>query len=462
MLNILYVEDDDDYREETVNYLREYNLNVIDVNDPIKALEILKSEEIGLIISDYNMPHLDGSEFLEEVKKINPLIKFIIMSAFGNIRKVVKTMKLGANDFLEKPFDLKALVEKIKSVERTIIKEKQIETINNARLETIDMDFPNIIGKSEPLRKVLSKVPKVAKTDLSVLIVGESGAGKELIADLVQFMSDRKDQPFVKVNSAAIPPDLLESELFGYEKGAFTGANTRKKGKLEDADKGTIFLDEIGEMPYAMQSKLLSFLQNSEVQRLGSTQPVKVDTRVIAATNRNLPELIKEGKFREDLYFRLNTVILSLPNLSERKEDIPDLIDYFLDKYSKKHNVEPKKLSTKAQDILMKYHYPGNIRELENIIQYTMLFSLSDVVYVEDLPIEPSIKKKLEDTKSPTGPISSAFSDSLKEYIESIERDIIIKFLEECNWNQSKTSSKLGMSEFTLRYKMKKYEIKRK
>ncbi len=324
------------------------------------------------------------------------------------------------------------------------------------------MNFPNIIGKSDSLKKVLSKVPKVAKTDLSVLILGESGTGKELIADLVQFLSDRREQPFIKVNSAAIPPDLLESELFGYEKGAFTGANTRKKGKLEDADKGTIFLDEIGEMPYAMQSKLLRFLQNSEVQRLGSTQPVKVDTRVIAATNRNLPELIKEGKFREDLYFRLNTVILPLPKLSERKRDIPDLIDYFMDKYSKKHNSESKKLSTKALDMLMKYSYPGNIRELENIIQYVILFSPGDVVYVEDLPIEPSIKKELEDTKNPAVSNLHDFSGSLKEYIESVERDIIIKFLEECNWNQSRAASKLGMSEFTLRYKMKKYEIKKK
>lgn len=461
MLNILYVEDDDEDREGTASYLREYDFNIIDVDDPLKALEILKKEKIELIISDYNMPNLDGSEFLEEVKKINPFIKFIIISAFGNINKAVKTIKLGADDFIEKPFDPKLLVDKIRHIERNIIEENQIQNIDIAKAESKNMDVPHIIGKSEGLKHILAKIPTVAKTNLPVLILGESGTGKELIADLIQSMSNRSREPFIKVNSAAIPEDLLESELFGYEKGAFTGATSKKIGKFESADQGTIFLDEIGEMPYSMQSKLLRFLQNFEVQRLGSTKPIKVDTRIITATNRDLPELIKERKFREDLYFRLNKVTFKLPSLKERRADIPRLIDYFLDKYSEKHNVKSKILTADVKDMLIKYDYPGNIRELESTIEYITLLSPGEIVYVEDLPLTSAINKGREKAKKVSHNIED-FSGSLKEYTESIEKTIILEYLDKYRWNQSKVAKELGMSEFTLRYRMEKYEIKRK
>jgi two-component system NtrC family response regulator len=455
---ILYVEDEDHYRKEITGFLEKNHYEVIDTGNPLKAIDIVKNKKIDLILSDYRMKEMNGYEFMMEVKKINPFVKFVMITGVGDVDIAVKSMKSGAEDYIKKPFKLDILHKKIKEIQNKIHTEDQISNIQKLerKEQTIDNDFSNIVGKSRSLRKVLSKIPKVARTTLPVLILGESGTGKELIADLVQSLSNRKDKPFVKVNSAAIPSDLLESELFGYEKGSFTGANKTKVGKIEYADEGTIFLDEIGEMPYTMQGKLLRFLQNKEIQRIGSTHPLKIDVRVIAATNKDLEQLVKEKEFREDLYYRLNTVILDIPPLRERKEDILLLIDHFVDKYSKMHNLEKKSFVPEAKDILIKHSYPGNIRELENLIQYTMLFSTGKVIFPEDIPI--SFEKRedpVDKLDLPDSPIS------LKNYIEDIEKEIIMKHLDKTGWNQSKAADNLEISEFTLRYKMKKYGIKK-
>ncbi len=454
---IMYVEDELGYRKEVTDFLKKNHYEVIDTGNPLKAIEMVKNKKIDLILSDYRMEEMNGYELMMEIKKINPYVKFMMITGVEDVDIAVKSMKNGAEDYIKKPFKLDVLQSKIKEIENTLFSDKQIKHIKKQQEQfVVDENFPNIVGKSKSLRKVLSKIPKVARTTLPVLILGESGTGKELIADLVQSLSNRSNKPFIKVNSAAIPPDLLESELFGYEKGSFTGANKTKKGKIEFANEGTIFLDEIGEMPYSMQGKLLRFLQNKEIQRIGSTHPLMIDVRVIAATNKNLEQLAKEGKFREDLYYRLNTVVLMIPPLRERKDDILMLIDHFIEKYSKMHNLDKKFFVPEAKDILIKHSYPGNIRELENLVQYTMLFSTGKSIFPEDIPIsfeksEDSIDKQ----EVPDSPIS------LKNYIEDIEKEIILKHLEKMGWNQSKAADNLEISEFTLRYKMKKYGIKK-
>lgn len=451
-MKILYVEDDDEQRKLLSTYLKKHNYDFIEADNPVKGIEIIKNESINLIISDFKMPEMNGYEFMTEVKKINPLIRFIIVTAYADINLAIKTIKNGAEEFITKPIKYSFLLEKVKEVEETFFVETQVDKIKNEYEEKVHIDFPNIIGKSEALKTVLSKVPTLATTDLSVIICGESGTGKELIADLVQVLSDRKDKPFIKVNCAAIPDSLLESEFFGYEKGAFTGANKRKIGIIESADKGTLFLDEIGELPYNMQGKLLRFLQNSEIIRIGSSKPIKVDVRIVSATNKNLEKLIGENKFRKDLFFRLNNVTLKMPSLKDRKEDIPLLIEYFLDKYSKLNNSKEKKvISNPALDKLMKYDFQGNIRELENIIQYIVLFSRKDIINTQDIPI---LDSEHEEVELP----DDCFS--LKEYIEIVERNVIVKELDRNDWIRRKTAEKLQIDESVLRYKMRKYDIK--
>lgn len=458
-MQILYVEDNDEQRKSTAKLLHKMGFNVIDTGNPLEAVGIAKDNKIDIVISDFRMGEMNGYELLQEVKKINPFIKFIITTASKDIDIAVKTMKGGADDYFTKPFSANKLAKALRVFEMDIDSDNQIEVINDIDTDP-NLEYPNIIGESKALRSVLSKIPKIAKTEMPVLILGESGTGKELIAGLIHTLSRRKDNTFNIINCAAIPHDLVESELFGYEKGAFTGANTNKKGRIESADKGTIFLDEIGELPYQVQSKLLRFLQNSEVQRVGSIKPLNVDVRVICATNRNIEEMVKKNEFREDLYFRLNTAVLRVPSLKERKEDIPLLVDYFMDKYSEKNKVDKKTFHSVAMDKLLKYDYPGNIRELENIVQYASSISISNVIHEEELPIMlgEKVKDKIDNEKSYIIP---KYPVSLKDYIEKIEKDLVMEALVRNNWNQSKAAQQLDISEFSLRYKMKKYSIKR-
>lgn len=464
-MKILYVEDDKIGRGLLTMSLNKEGLDVVSVDSSKKAVKMIEQQQFDLVISDLKMPEIDGYELLKKIKEINPRIKVIIVTAYGDIELAVNSIKDGADDFITKPFETKSLLEKIRGIEKKLFVESSIENIQTQKEEifpekkiskkTNITPYPSIIGQSEQLQNILSKIFLIADKNLPVLITGESGTGKELIADMLYSLSDRKDKVLIKINCAAIPEDLLESELFGYEKGAFTGALKLKKGKFEVSDKGTIFLDEIGELSYNTQGKLLRFLQNSEIQRIGGIEPIKVDVRVISATNKNLDKLVKNENFRKDLYFRLNGINLHIPSLRERKQDIPLLIEHFIDKYTKKHKIQRKKLSKEAMDELMKYEYPGNIRELENIMQNALLFTIRDTIYPEDLPIkeEKNNNKKLE---IPDYPVS------LKEFIEEIEKKIIIKTLERNNYHQTNSAKDLNISEPTLRYKIKKYGINHK
>ncbi len=459
-MKILYVEDNDEDRTLIANFLRKYSkLNIIDTESPIKAIEIFKNEMIDLVISDFRMPELDGNELLTQLKKINPTINFIVTTGYGDLDTAIKTIKNGAREFLTKPISTKVLTNVISEIEKDLFIESNLEKIKKAEqerlLQTNRVNFPNIIGKSKLLKDILSRIQMIANQTIPVTIVGNSGTGKEVIADMIQSLSDRNSRPYIKVNCAAIPENLFESELFGYEKGSFTGAIAKNIGKIESADTGTIFFDEICELPRNMQVKLLRFLQNGEIQRIGSSKTKKVDVRVIFATNRDIETLVKEDKFREDLYFRINKVMFKIPPLKERKEDIPLLVDYFLKKYSKELKIEVKKTFTReAMDKLIKYDFPGNIRELEGFIQHSLLFSMGEMILPEDIPIV----MKVIDEQNSLNPDDK--SVSLKDYIESIEKEVILKELKRCKWNQTQVSTNLQISEFTLRYKMKKYEIK--
>ncbi len=454
---ILYVEDDDKQRQIITKLLKRNNFVVIDVKNPIEGLDIIKNEYIDIIVSDYRMPEMNGDKFFEEVKKINPYISFILVTAYGNIDLAVNTMKSGAVDFLTKPFDFDILLEKVKSISKKRQTHKEIEKIEKLSSNKAVSNFEGVIGKSKSFTELLAKIPRISITDMPVLITGESGTGKELIADLIHKLSKRKNENFIKINCAAIPENLMESELFGYEKGAFTGAVKSKKGLIESADKGTIFLDEVGEFNYTVQSKLLRFLQNSEINKIGSSTTKKVDVRVISATNRDLKHEVKNKTFREDLYFRLNVIHLTLPPLRKRKEDIPLLVDFFINKYTKEDGLEKKVINSKTMDKLIKYDYPGNIRELENIIRNSMVLSMGNEIEAEDIPVF-NVNDYEEELSIylPEKPID------INEYISTIEKRIIEKALEKHNWSRVKTAEYLNVTERVLRYKIDKFNLKNK
>ncbi len=453
---ILYVEDDSKQRQIICKLLRRNEYHVIEAPSPIEAINVLNNEQIDIIVSDFRMPEMNGDKFLEEVKKINPYVSFIMVTAYGNINLAVKTIKSGAVDFLTKPFEFDNLLDKIKHLEKKIALDNEIKKARPQKQSEPKINMTSIIGKSVRISEVLSKVDRVAKSEMPVLITGESGTGKELVADLIHKLSIRSDKPYVKVNCGAITENLIESELFGYEKGAFSGASNQKKGLIETADGGTLFLDEIGELPFPIQSKLLRFLQNSEVRRIGSNKIIRINVRVISATNRNLADEVNVKAFRNDLYYRLNVVNPHLPPLRERKEDIPLLAKHFLEKYSNENNMTGKTLSRKTMDKLIKYDYSGNIRELENIIKNALILSMGEVIEPEDIPVFISNEYEHENSlELPDKPID------IESYISDIEKRIIINALDKNEWSRIKTAEYLNITERVLRYKMNKFSIKK-
>ncbi|HEX2964332.1 MAG TPA: sigma-54 dependent transcriptional regulator, partial [Syntrophorhabdaceae bacterium] len=375
---------------------------------------------------------------------INPEVEIIMVTAFGSIENAVGALKAGATEYLTKPIDLDDLLFKIKKTEEKtyLVRENRVlkETLKD-RFKSEDFVY-----QSEKMHEVASLIVRIAPTDSTCIINGESGVGKEVIVNLLHSLSERKNYPLIKVNCAAIPETLLESELFGYEKGAFTGAYQRKIGKFELANKGTIFLDEIGDIPLVLQSKLLRVIQEREIERLGGLHPIKVDVRIIAATNKNLDEEVKKGMFREDLYYRLNVVSIRVPPLRERKEDVPLLIDFFLNKFNVKHRKSVKGATREVRDMLMKYDYPGNVRELENIIERAVVLTRGDYISKEDLPAFSGQTKEM-------------LEKNMKDTVETIERNMILDALISSDWVQTKAAATLGLSERMLRYKIKKYKI---
>ena len=438
---ILIVDDEEMQRNMLQGFLKKQGFQTLTASGGEEALALFETHPVQLVLMDHRMEDMNGDEVLAKMKALSPLFKAIMITAYGNVDTAVKVMKLGINDFLEKPIDLKKLLDKIHTMEQEI----SIETESDQVTESIEhQKLPLvIIGTSSRMQELLSMVYRIAPTDWSALIRGETGTGKELIARLLHLMSHRKEAPFIEVNCAAIPETLFESELFGHEKGAFTGASTRRKGRFELADKGTLFLDEVGELPLHLQAKLLRTLQEKKITRVGGEIDIDVDIRVIVATNRDLKQMVTDGLFREDLYFRLNVLELTVPPLRERREDIMELVHHFF----KKFNFTDIAFHKDAAAQLVKYDFPGNIRELEHLIQRLGTLVRGKVIRLQDLP------SMVRERQTYTG--------KLNERLAAMERQMLLTALEEHDWIQTRAAEALGISERVLRYKIDKAGIKK-
>ncbi|HID93890.1 MAG TPA: sigma-54-dependent Fis family transcriptional regulator [bacterium (Candidatus Stahlbacteria)] len=439
MAKILVVDDEQSQRDLLAGLLSKANHRVVVAGSGEEALKKI-DEGIDLAIVDLKMPGMDGLTTLKEFKKLNPEICVIILTAYGTVETAVEAMKHGAYDYLNKPIDVDELLLIIK---RAMEREELLTEVRYLKEELNRYaKIPEIIGESDAMKQVMSTAYRVAQTNATVLIRGESGTGKELLARAIHLASPRKERRFVPVSCAAIPSTLLESELFGYERGAFTDAIKTKKGKFEVADQGTLFLDEIGDMPLSTQVKLLRVLQEREVERLGSNVTIPVDVRVIAATNQNLEQKIKQGEFREDLYFRLNVVTIVIPPLRERREDIIPLALHFLKKYTSECKKPVEDITKEAKDVLLRYSWPGNIRELENAIERAVVLTRSNLIIPEDLPII------VKDTEK-----------ELPLRLDEVEKHHIERVLKLTNYNISQAASLLGIHRNTLREKIKKLNL---
>ncbi len=442
-MHILIVDDEQLQRDMLQGFLQKQGFDVVSAADGREALHLFMDRPFELVLLDHRMPDMNGDEVLAKIKAINPRVRAIMITAFGAVDTAVRVMQLGADDFLEKPVDLEELLAKIRAMEDEILIRDDAQKVE----ETILLDkLPvRMVGNSDALQEVLSIISRAAPTPWTVLIRGETGTGKELIARLLHLLSPKKDGPFVELNCAAVPESLFESELFGHEKGAFTGAHSRRRGVFEQADGGTLLLDEAGELPPAMQPKLLRALQEGRITRVGGEQELEVDVRIVAATNRDLKAMVEGGTFREDLYFRLNVIEVEIPPLRKRKEDIGPLVDFFLEKFGVSCSFDSQALHQ-----LTKYNFPGNIRELEHIIQRTITLARSSRIGLRDLP--PEIRNfRGEETGS-----------DLNQRLAEVERRMLIDALESNNWIQTRAAESLGISERVLRYKMDKAGINRK
>lgn len=449
-LDIMVVEDGESQRVMLRDFLVKEGHSVSEAENGDQAIRQIRNSYFDLVFLDYKMPGKNGLEILREIKRINPEIDIVMMTAYGTIETAVEAMKAGAADYITKPIDLEEvliLIERI-SERRTLVRENEIMR-EQLRRKGVSPD--NIIYRSPAMDALVNMAARVASSRAAVLLQGETGTGKELFAGLIHNLSPRSKRPMITVNCAALPETLLESELFGHEKGAFTGAERRRIGRFEEADGGTLFLDEVGELPPLVQVKLLRFVHQKEFQRLGGNRTIRADVRIISATNKDLKAKVKEGSFREDLYYRLNVVAMVIPPLRKRKEDIPLLIDHFLRHFSLENGKEIKGISREAKDLLLKYDYPGNVRELENIIERAVVISRDPIISREDLPFTESTHRGQEQGKK---------RRSLKESIEAMERQLIEQAMKEAEDHQTKAAGILGLSERMLRYKLKKYGLK--
>ncbi len=449
---ILVVDDDLAHSTTLKTLLSIWGYDVICVEDGEDAVYFVKKTPFDLILMDIKMIKIDGIEALKRIKGYNPAIPIIMMTAYSSVESAVEALKAGAYDYLIKPLDFDALRLNIQRALEHLELKKENKRLKQSLGE--NFDFNNIIGKSESIKKLLEKVAMVAPSDANVLITGESGTGKELIARAIHLNSNRKQGPFITVNCAALTETLLESELFGHEKGAFTGADKRREGRFVGANNGTIFLDEIGEMPMSMQPKLLRVIQEKEVQPLGSDKTVKVDVRIIAATNRDLEDEVIKGNFREDLFYRLNVVNLHMPSLRDRRDDIPILANYFLKLYAEKNKKQIKGITPRAMDLLLKHNWPGNVRELENAMEHAVVLSTGEYISEKELPLR--IRKNLqpniieEDAKTARDQAIS---------LDEIEKQAIIRALKIAGGNKSEAARILKINRRTLYLKMGKYGI---
>lgn len=447
-LNILVVEDGKSQREMLRDFLKSEGHSVMEAADGETALQLVRNHLFDLLLLDYRMPGMDGMDVLKAVKAINPEIDVVIITAHGTIETAVDAMKAGALDYIMKPLEfdeLLILVDRV-SERRNLIRENELLR-KELRDKSITTD--QIIYHSPQMQELINMAGRVANSRATVLLQGESGTGKELLARLVHQLSPRSTKPIITINCNALSEHLLESELFGHEKGSFTGASARRVGRFEEADGGTLFLDEIGEITASVQVKLLRFLQEREFQRVGGNQTIHSDVRIISATNRDLEARVREGFFREDLFYRLNVVVMNLPPLRERKDDISPLIEHFLKRFAADNGKRINGFSSEARDLLLKYDYPGNVRELENIIERAVVIAREETISAEDLPFHAD---------------SLGYDDVetglLKKSVEDMEKKLIQSAMEDAGHNQSKAAESLGISERMLRYKLKKLGLK--
>jgi two-component system response regulator HydG len=446
---ILVVDDESSHRQMIEAVLSAEGYEIHQADDGRSAVAAIEKKFYDLLIMDVRMQEIGGIEALKEIKKISPGIPIIMMTAYASVGTAVDALKSGAYDYLTKPLD----IEELKILVAKALRHQELEKENVYLKERLNdrFDFSNIIGRSPAIGQLFETMGMVAPSEATVLIVGESGTGKELIANAIHQNSPRKEKPLIKVNCAALPETLLESELFGHEKGAFTGAIARKQGRFQLSHNSSIFLDEIAEMAPATQAKILRVLQEREFELLGSSQTTKVNTRVIAATNRNLEEEIQAGRFREDLYYRLNVVTVDVPPIRQRREDIPLLADFFLKQYAEKNRRLIKGFTPRATDLLMRYEWPGNVRELENIIERSVIMARGEVITPLEFPNDlQELDEELKKSQIDLSP-----GRSLKE----VEKDMILRTLEETGGNRTHAARILGISRRTLQLKLKEYGI---
>jgi DNA-binding NtrC family response regulator len=447
---ILIVDDEAAQREMAGGFLRKQGFEVALAGGGAEALEELRREPVDLLLTDHRMPGMSGLDLLAEARRLNPELPVVVMTAYGSIESAVAAMKAGAYDYLTKPIDLDALLHLVRKAherQRLLVENRELKERLRGRYR-----LEGIVAESGKMQEVLSIVHRVAASTATVLIRGESGTGKELIARAIHYQSPRAQGALVKVNCAALPETLLESEMFGHVRGAFTGAMADKPGRFEAAHGGTIFLDEVGDISPAVQAKLLRVLQEREFERVGSNRPVKVDVRVVAATNHDLEAAVQEKRFREDLYFRLNVVPIHLPPLRERREDILPMAEVFLKKYAAENSKAIRGLTREARHALLTYDYPGNVRELENAIERAVILARGDVIDQEDLPL--AFQDAAGGAAPPVPP------DSLPARLEALERELIQDALARADGVQTRAAELLGIGERALRYKLRKLGLK--
>ena len=439
---VMVVDDEEGIRESLSGIFEDEGYSVFTASSGEEALNILKEKSPDLMLLDVWLPGIDGIQTLNEIKNLKPDLPVVMISGHGNIELAVKATRTGAYDFLEKPLSL----ERVLLVANRALERRRLEIENKALRQDLTKKW-RLIGNSRKMKQLLEQMDMAAKGNSRVLILGESGSGKELVAHILHEKSNRVDNPFIEMNCAAIPQELIESELFGHEKGSFTGAFERKKGKFELSDEGTLFLDEIGDMSLSTQAKVLRVIETQEFQRVGGSRNIKVDVRIISATNKDLMDEVKKGNFREDLFYRLNVIPIIVPPLRERRDDIPVLVEHFLDYFAVEYGQRPKRIMPDGLAMIEAYDWPGNIRELRNVIERLVIMTSSNIITAKNIVIGGSTRSDY-----------FAFA-TLKEARDSFEKDFIIKKLDENNWNISKTAEILDIERSNLHRKIKAYDI---
>ncbi len=450
-MRILVVDDEHSIRSFLDIVLKKDNYEVSCVEDGAKAIELLKKRSFDMVISDLQMPNVTGMELLDYVNKNYPEIIFIVITAFGTTTNAVEAMKKGAYDYIPKPFQVDEILISVSSAFRS----KSLEHENNVlrREMQIRGGMGQLIGNSACMQPVYKIINNVSKVSTNVLITGASGTGKEMVAKAIHYSSPVKDKPFVTVNCGAMPEHLIESEMFGHKKGAFTGANLDKTGLFEAANGGTLFLDEVGELPMKVQVKLLRAIQERTIRRVGAINNIKIDVRILAATNKNLEQMVLKKQFREDLYYRLNVILINVPSLKERLDDVPVLAQVFLDKYANKFQKQVKSISDKAMKLLCSYDYPGNVRELENIIERAVALENTKTILPERLPNFKEMRSKASDVQVTEDGLD------LEKAVEQVEKELLIKAIQKSNGIKTHAAKLLGISFRSLRYRLAKFGL---